>query len=109
HGLAENSDIRRAVFSPSFTRASQKPTKAVIVIGAGIAGLSCAYELVRRGHDATVVEASGRPGAYLTIHSGRAVRRYRSRTFLLSRAIRNTGDTSRNLGSAPSPIRGETT
>ena len=43
--------------------------KKVIVIGAGIAGLSCAYELVKRGHDVTVLEASGRPGGHVrTFH-----------------------------------------
>src|SRR5580704_13668787 len=39
--------------------------KRVIVIGAGIAGLSCAYELVRRGHDVTVLEATGRAGGHV--------------------------------------------
>jgi NADPH-dependent 2,4-dienoyl-CoA reductase/sulfur reductase-like enzyme len=39
--------------------------KKVIVIGAGIAGLSCAYELMKRGHDVTVLEASGRYVAFL--------------------------------------------
>ena len=43
--------------------------KSVIVIGAGIAGLSCAYELTRRGHHVTVLEASGRPGGHVrTFH-----------------------------------------
>lgn len=43
--------------------------KSIIVIGAGIAGLSCAYELVRRGHDVTVLEATGRPGGHVrTLH-----------------------------------------
>src|SRR5438552_7886427 len=43
--------------------------KTVIVIGAGIAGLSCAYELMKRGHDVTVLEASGRPGGHVrTLH-----------------------------------------
>ena len=52
---------------PVVTQAA-KP-KSVIVIGAGIAGLSCAYELVRRGHDVTVLEASGRTGGHVrTFH-----------------------------------------
>src|SRR5690606_2372693 len=37
----------------------------VIVAGAGIGGLSCAYELVRRGHDVTVLEASDRTGGHV--------------------------------------------
>ena len=40
-------------------------SKRVIVAGAGIAGLSCAWELVRRGHDVTVLEASNRTGGHV--------------------------------------------
>ena len=39
--------------------------KKIIVAGAGIGGLSCAWELVRRGHDVTVVEASARTGGHV--------------------------------------------
>ena len=34
----------------------------VVVAGAGLAGLAAAYELVKRGHHVTVVEARDRPG-----------------------------------------------
>jgi monoamine oxidase len=36
--------------------------KKVIIIGAGLAGLSAAYELTQGGHDVTVLEARTRPG-----------------------------------------------
>ena len=39
--------------------------KKVIVAGAGITGLSCAYELMKAGHDVTVLEASGRYGGHV--------------------------------------------
>lgn len=38
------------------------PRHRVVVIGAGLAGLAAAYELVRAGHDVTVLEAQHRPG-----------------------------------------------
>src|SRR5690348_16824874 len=40
-------------------------SKRVIVAGGGIAGLSCSYELVKRGHEVTVLEASGRTGGHV--------------------------------------------
>jgi monoamine oxidase len=39
--------------------------KKVIVAGAGITGLCCAYELMKRGHNVVVLEASGRHGGHV--------------------------------------------
>src|SRR6478672_11324208 len=45
--------------------------KRIIVAGGGIGGLSCAWELVRRGHDVTVLEASARTGGHVfTLRDG---------------------------------------
>jgi monoamine oxidase len=37
----------------------------VIAAGGGIGGLCCAYELMDRGHDVTVLEASGRTSGHV--------------------------------------------
>lgn len=39
--------------------------KKVIVIGGGIGGLGCAFDLMERGHDVTVLEASRRTGGHV--------------------------------------------
>src|SRR5947209_4148195 len=36
--------------------------KKIIIIGAGMAGLSAGYELAQLGHDVTILEARSRPG-----------------------------------------------
>jgi monoamine oxidase len=40
-------------------------SKRIVVAGGGIGGLCCAYELMERGHDVTVLEASGRAGGHV--------------------------------------------
>ncbi len=54
----------RSVFpsAPTDPLTGPGPCKRVVIIGAGLAGLSAAYELVRAGHDVRVVEARDRPG-----------------------------------------------
>ena len=39
--------------------------KRVVVVGGGIGGLCCAYELVMRGHQVTLLEASRRTGGHV--------------------------------------------
>jgi monoamine oxidase len=40
-------------------------TKRVVIVGGGIGGLCCAYELMERGHDVTLLEASRRTGGHV--------------------------------------------
>ncbi len=44
---------------------AEKRAESVAVIGAGPAGLSCAYQLARRGYPVTIFEAFRRPGGML--------------------------------------------
>jgi NADPH-dependent glutamate synthase beta subunit-like oxidoreductase len=54
--------------------------KSVAIVGAGPAGLSCAYQLVRRGHEVTVYEQHPEPGGML---------RYGVPSYRLSRSVLN--------------------
>ena len=47
------------------TPARAQAGKKVIVAGAGISGLCCAHELMKRGHDVTLLEALGRAGGHI--------------------------------------------
>ncbi|HEY4336346.1 MAG TPA: FAD-dependent oxidoreductase [Puia sp.] len=58
-GLAIGSRLEAAAIG-----AAPAPKK-VLIAGAGITGLCCAYELMKAGHDVTVLEASGRIGGHV--------------------------------------------
>ncbi|MDP3073650.1 MAG: NAD(P)/FAD-dependent oxidoreductase [Opitutaceae bacterium] len=48
-------------------KAAVAPPRAqrVVIVGGGIGGLCCAYELMERGHDVTLLEASRRTGGHV--------------------------------------------
>jgi len=51
-----------------------RKNRRVVILGAGIAGLVCAFELVRAGYTVEILEASYRPGGrVLTLRSGDVV------------------------------------
>lgn len=52
--------ILAATAAPKIASAPRSASKKVIVGGAGITGLCCAYELMKAGCDVTVLEAAGR-------------------------------------------------
>ncbi len=57
----------------SSARSQAAVAQRIVVAGAGIGGLCCAYELMRRGHEVTVLEAAGRSGGHiLTVRDGLA-------------------------------------
>lgn len=64
--LAQMGQTAAKSTSPPISELPPPPRAAaprkVIVIGAGLAGLTAAYELVNWGHDVTVLEAQTRPG-----------------------------------------------
>ncbi|MFI1186551.1 flavin monoamine oxidase family protein [Streptomyces californicus] len=55
-------------FPSALVDAEAGPGGRVAVIGAGLAGLVCAYELQRRGFDVTVYECGNRPGGRVRTH-----------------------------------------
>ena len=62
---AETSYYSSIIFYLSYTKHATNAMKKIAVIGAGIAGLSCAYRLVQAGADLTLFEA----GSYFGGHS----------------------------------------
>lgn len=69
-GLGLTPDVRRAA-RPDIAPLPPGKRKSVVILGAGIAGLTAAYELNRKGYDVQVLEASHRVGGRnLTLRGG---------------------------------------
>jgi monoamine oxidase len=64
-GAALASSLPWAPSAGSAQAAPGRTSKRVIVAGGGIGGLCCAFELMERGHDVTLLEASGRTGGHV--------------------------------------------
>jgi monoamine oxidase len=65
--------IGTSLISPEISAATpdKKSSKKIIVAGGGISGLCCAYELMKKGHEVVVLEASGRHGGHVfTVRDG---------------------------------------
>ncbi len=52
-------------FENEHKKISSAEKKNVIVAGAGITGLCCGYELMKAGHNVTILEANGRYGGHV--------------------------------------------
>ena len=57
--------LATAAVTLPLARLQARRPKRVIVAGGGIGGLCCGYELMKRGHDVVVLEASDRTGGHV--------------------------------------------
>jgi len=63
--------LAAAAVTLPIARLQARAPKRVIIAGGGIGGLCCGYELMKRGHDVVVLEASERTGGHVfTVREG---------------------------------------
>ena len=60
-----HAEIQNEIISRNSLAQDARSAKKIIIGGAGISGLCCAYELMKLGHDVVVLEASGRHGGHV--------------------------------------------
>ncbi len=75
YGLSKGLELKKL--------ADEKRSEKIGIVGAGPAGLSCAYQLARRGYSVTVFEASDKAGGMLLW----GIPRYRLPTSILDKEI----------------------
>jgi monoamine oxidase len=61
-GHSTRRDLLKTALLSTASLAAGRPSKRILIAGAGLAGLSAAYELVQAGHQVTVFDARDRPG-----------------------------------------------
>ena len=93
-------DQEVTVITPEMRENAANAKRNVVIVGAGPAGLSCAYFLARLGYQPTVYEAESRPGGMMvqTIPSYRLPREILAREIRMIERMGVTIETGKKLG-----------
>ena len=61
-GLSRRAFLGASAAAASLPSFAAQPAQRVVIVGAGLAGLTCAYRLNQQGISADIYDAGGRPG-----------------------------------------------